>query len=151
MKEVYVTKEVEELFYEAIDGTQFEDKKECEKYENSAKCALLVKYKPLVIKETSDYELYKTGNDDDSVDIVKLRSKEDIDTLMQLYFYYQGQGEYQLKQALAIKSSCEKALETDDFLIIYRGYCDDNNYFYIRGTVTETCEHMIKLCKNETN
>ena len=151
MKEIYKTSTVKELFYEAVDGTTFKDKKECEKYENTAKCALLVKYKPLVVKETTEYTLYKTGNDEDAIDIVKLKSKEDIDTLMQLFFYYSGQGEYQLKRAPAIKSSCEKALETNDFLIIYRGYCDEDSHFYIRGTVKEIYENMIKCCCNETN
>lgn len=151
MKEIHKTTEVKELFYEAIDGTTFKDKKECEKYEESAKCALLVKYKPLIVKETTEYALYETGNDDDSIDIVKLKSKEDIDTLIQLYFYYNGQGKYQLEKAADMTNSCAKALETDDFLIIYRGYCDDDSYFYIRGTITEIYEHMIKFCKNETN
>lgn len=151
MKEVYITIEVKELFYEAFDGTTFKDKKECEKYEVSAECTLLTKYSPLIVKKTNEWELYNSGSDEETVHVVKLKSKEDIDTLIQLYFHYNGKSERTEKNAISMLKSCKKALETDDFLIIYRGYCDDNSHFYIRGTVTETYEHMIKLCKNETN
>lgn len=151
MKEVYVTKEVKELLYEAIDGTIFKDEAECKKYEESAECTLLVKYNPLVIKKTTEWELYKSGSDEETVHVVKLKSKEDIDTIIQLYFHYNRKSEQSEKNAIAMRKSCEKAFDTDDFLIIYRGYCNDNCNFWIRSTVTETYEHMIKFCKNETN
>ena len=44
--------------FEAVDGTRFSDKAECEVYERSAKGLLLSKYNKLVVKKSSDYNIF---------------------------------------------------------------------------------------------
>lgn len=149
MKETYITREVKELVYEATDGTQFKDKAECKKYEESAKCVLLTKYKPLVVKESNPDELFHNGSEDDILDVIKITKEEDIDTVMQLYFYYNS-NEYSKERAPKIKDLLSRALAENDLVIIYRGYYDDVNSFYIHGTLNSIFENIKNLC-NETN
>ena len=55
MKEISVEQKTYIRKWEAIDGTQFNSREDCEKYENSAKCVILAKYKDFVIKESDEY------------------------------------------------------------------------------------------------
>lgn len=83
MKKVDIEKTVIETLWEASDGTTFKDKEECEKYENSAKCVLLSKYKNWVIKSTNEYALFNAGCEENYIDII-LITKDRIDTILQL-------------------------------------------------------------------
>lgn len=143
MKETYVTREVKELFYEASDGTTFKDKSECKKYEESAKCVLLTKYKPLVVKESNPEELFHTGSEEEELDVIKIAKEEDIDIVMQLYFYY-NPSEYSKERAPKIKDLLARALTENDLVIIYRGYYDDMNSFWIQGTLNSIFEKIKK-------
>ena len=78
----YVTK------YEANDGTIFTTSEECQKYENSARAALLAKYKELEIKMISEYNLFGVGSEEYYVSVVKLRNESDVDLMTQLYFLF---------------------------------------------------------------
>ena len=51
MKEISVEKTLTVRKYEAVDGTLFDDKDECQRYENTARCVLLSKYNKLIIKK----------------------------------------------------------------------------------------------------
>ena len=63
MKEII--KEVKNTYtvYQAIDGTEFDSKEECKKYEDTAKCLLLTKYRPLVKKTVTEIDVFNTGSD----------------------------------------------------------------------------------------
>lgn len=88
MKEIQKTKEHIEYItiYQANDGTEFTNKEECEKYENSAHAVVRTKFLKLVIDKKTEYNLFNAGNDEDIVYLVKLNSQEDADAVLQLYY-----------------------------------------------------------------
>lgn len=148
MKPVEIEKITKVTHYEAIDGTTFTTKEECVRYEESAKCVLLSRYKGMVVKQTNEDAFYKAGSDEFELDIVKLKDDSSINIIMQLYHYY-NTGEYAKTHAESVEKSCARALEEDDFLIIYRGDSYDDR-FWVRGTRNELFEHINSIC-NETN
>lgn len=144
MKTVEIEQITKVLKYEAVDGTIFSTKEECVRYEESAKCVLFGKYKGLVVKETTEEALYKAGSDEYKVEIVKINEEKDVDAVMQLYYYY-NTSKYSIEQGEKMKESCLKALSEKDYLIIYRGYYDEDS-FWIRGTVGELISHIKESC-----
>lgn len=144
MKKIEVENVTKVIKYEAIDGTVFSTKEECVKYEESAKCVLFSKYKSLVVKETTESALYKAGSDD-RIDVIKINEEKDIDVVMQLYYYYNN-SDYALEQGEKIIKSCFKALSEKDYLIIYRGYEDEDD-FWIRSTIRELITHIKEFCQ----
>lgn len=143
MKQIEVENVTKVIKYEAIDGTVFSTKEECVKYEESAKCVLFSKYKSLVVKETTESALYKAGSDD-RIDVIKINEEKDIDVVMQLYYYYNN-SDYALKQGERMIKSCFKALSEKDYLIIYRGY-EDEDGFWIRSTIGELITYIKEFC-----
>ena len=133
--------------YEAIDGTRFSDKAECEIYEKSAKCLLLSKYNKLVIKKDFEYNIFGCGSEDDYVDIVKILCKEDIDVIMQTLGVISS---YMLKEDYKERyDKCQdilvKAWNEGDLVFIYRGY--DNNSFSIEETLSNRITNIAKACE----
>ena len=143
MKQIEVENVTKVTKYEAIDGTVFPTKEECIKYEESAKCVLFSRYKNLLVKATLELDLYKTSSDD-RIDVIKINEEKDIDVVMQLYYYYNNY-DYALKQGERMMKSCLKALLEKDYLIIYRGY-DDTEDFWIRCTIGELITHIKEFC-----
>lgn len=139
-----VSKEVTNTIYgwEAIDGTFFDNKEECQKYENSAKTVVLAKYNKLVIKSGSEDELFYIGCGDNIVDIVKLYEPNDVDVILQLYTLINGTpSEDSLNKQVA---RCKNALNTHDYLFISRGYDDD--YFWVMDTLTDRLNYIVNKC-----
>lgn len=139
-----VSKEVTNTIcgWEAIDGTFFENKEECKKYENSAKTVILAKYNKLVIKSGSEEELFYIGCGDNIVDIVKISKYSDIDVILQLYTLINGTpSEDSLNKQT---ERCERALDTRDYLFISRGYDDD--YFWVMDTLTDRLNYIASKC-----
>lgn len=81
IKEVIETKTYE--LYIASDGTEFTNKEECKRYEDTAKCVLLSKYKNWVIKSTNEWEIFDAGCEETYIDIIRV-SEDKIDTILQL-------------------------------------------------------------------
>lgn len=148
MKPIEIEKVTKVTHYEAIDGTIFTTKEECAMYEESAKCVLLSRYKGMIVKQTNEDDFYKAGSDEFKVDLVKLKDSSSINIIMQLYYYY-NTGKYAETHAESIEKSCARALEEDDFLIIYRGDGYDER-FWVKGTRSELFEHINSIC-NEAN
>lgn len=145
MKEVYV-EEVKKVFkYEAIDGTLFNSKEECIKYENSAKTAVKALYKKLIIKSIAETELFSVGSDDNTLELVKVKTQEDIKILLQMCYIYNITHESSLDR---ITKLATKAMETNDIIIIGRGYDDD--CFWIIDTKQDIINTFNNIC-NETN
>jgi hypothetical protein len=85
MKEIKNVKEQVFFTYEAIDGTTFEIKEECEKYEKTYKC-LLAKYKQIPKISCSGYNITNYSESKSYMfDIIKLRNDNDIDVIIQLF------------------------------------------------------------------
>lgn len=132
--------------YEAIDGTIFSDKAECEIYEKSAKCLLLSKYNKLVIKKDTEYNIFKCGDEYSYVDIVKILCREDIDIIMQLFGVINS---YMLEETNKEKYDkyqdiLVKAWNEADLVFIHRG--EDNNGFWIEGTLSSRISNIAKSC-----
>lgn len=132
--------------YEAIDGTRFPDKAECEIYERSAKCLLLSKYNKLVIKKDFEFNIFGCGSEDGYVDIVKILCREDIDVIMQTLgvinphmLREDNKERYDKYQDILIK-----AWDEDDLVFILRGY--DNDSFWIEGTLSDRIFNIAKAC-----
>lgn len=81
IKEVIETKTYE--LYIASDGTEFTNIEECKRYEDTAKCVLLSKYKNWVIKSTNELEIFDAGCEESYIDIIRV-SEDNIDTILQL-------------------------------------------------------------------
>ena len=139
-----VSKEVTNTIYgwEAIDGTFFDNKEECQKYENSAKTVILAKYNKLVVKSGSEEELFYIGCGDNTVDVVKISKYSDIDVILQLHTLINGTpSEDSLNKQI---ERCERALDTRDYLFISRGYDDD--YFWVMDTLTDRLNYIANKC-----
>lgn len=90
MKEIEekIKKEVVDthIYYEADDGTRFNSKEECSKYEDTVFCVLMARAKSFVIATDKEQSINPFDECDDSNFITLLPQKsEDIDILNQLY------------------------------------------------------------------
>lgn len=150
MKEIKKTIESYKYVYVAIDGTEFENKEECCKYEHSAKGVIVTKFLPLVVKQKTEFEIFGAGNDDSMISIVKLESKEDADIVLQLYLLnnpYMAKDDRK-KDLEAIASRIRRAAEQRDYIFIGHGYEGDD--FWFAGTRNEHIECLNKICEPET-
>ena len=142
IKEVKIT-------YTAIDGTEFINEEECRKYEETAECVLLSKYRPLVIKSTTEYDVFGVGSDDSTLEIVKINKPEDADILLQLYRLYNPhleKPEYK-KYIDAAAKKLSLALQGSGLVFVGRG-CDDD-YFWIIGSQESVMQVIKDACKPE--
>lgn len=82
--------------YEAADGTIFTDKKECEKYENSAAAMLLAKLVECEVARQMDTDWFDDSGDNEYRTVLPT-TQEHIDTLNQLFFIYNGRDKHEQK------------------------------------------------------
>lgn len=146
MKEI--TKETKSTYtvYQAIDGTEFNSKEECQKYEDTAKCLLLTKYKPLIKRTASEYDIFNTGSDEYMIDILQyLSSESDIDILIQLNRLYCGGKKLNDDFYNNMRSRLEKCLKNRDVILIGRGTeYDGYDNFFVLTTLQEITNNIIK-------
>ena len=83
MKEINVKVDVESVVtkYEAIDGTVFESRDTCEKYERSVLCAVKMRLRDMSLKVGNEYSIFGFGDDETEVLVVVPKSSEDIDKI----------------------------------------------------------------------
>lgn len=149
MKKITVEKTTKVTMYQAIDGTQFTTEDECRKYEESAKCVLLTKYRPLVLNSVVENELFKgSGSEEYEYDVVKINNEQDVETIIHLYMLYHRSDCYRSKDD-AIREKVTTAYKTRDILLIGRNACGDD-LFNIDYTRDELINNINKYC-NETN
>jgi hypothetical protein len=133
MKEISVEQKTYITKWEAADGTQFDSNKECEKYENSAKCVVFAKYRKFVIRESSEYDLFGVGTDDSGIDVVNVSSQEAVDIIFQAYCF--NHLVYSESDFDKIRNEILDAFNRKAILLIGRGYsCED---FWIMGTLED--------------
>lgn len=147
MKEIKKTIESYKYVYVAIDGTEFEDKEECRKYELSARGVLMAKFLPLVLKQKTEFQIFGAGNDDSMISIVKLESQADADIVLQLYLLnnnYMAKDDRK-KDLEAIASRINRAAEEKDCIFIGHGYEGDD--FWFAGTKNEHINGLNKICE----
>lgn len=146
MKEITKEKKSTYTVYQAVDGTEFNSIEECQKYEDTAKCLLLTKYKPLVKRTASEYDIFNTGSEEYMVDILQcLSSESDIDILIQLNrLYYSGRKSDDAFYD-KMRSKLEKCLKNRDIVLIGRGTeYDGYDTFYIFTTLQEITDNITK-------
>lgn len=93
MKQVTLKKEVvniiEEVKFQANDGTMFNDEKDCKIYEESYLGLLKAEYAKMEKVEMYESDFLKfTGSDDYLISIVKVNTDKDVDTLLKLNLYF---------------------------------------------------------------
>ena len=146
MKEI--TREVKSTYivYQAPDGTEFNSKEECKKYEDTAKCLLLTKYRPLVKKTVTEIDVFNTGSDEYMLDIIQcLRDEADIDVLIQLHRLYDRGRKINDDFYNNLRSRLEKCFEDKDIILIGRGTeYDGYDQFLILTTLQEISNKIAK-------
>ena len=146
MKPIEIEKVTKVTRYEAIDGTTFTTEEECVKYEDTAKCVLLTKYKPLVKRTASECDIFNTGSDEYMIDILQyLSSESDIDILIQLHKLYCSGRKFNDDFYDKMRSKLEKCLKNRDIVLIGRGTeYDGYDNFYILTTLQDITDNITK-------
>ena len=88
MKEIKTERSVYDIHYEAIDGTIFYNKEECEKYDHTAEAVLRQRFNGMIVKEGTEYSLFSMGNDDATVYAIRMETEAEATTMKQLWEYY---------------------------------------------------------------
>ena len=139
MKQITIEKTVNVTKWEASDGTTFETREECSKYEGTAKCVLYTRYKPLIKRSVDEYTL-GFGSEVNFVDVVEVKSEGDVNVIKQLWFHWHPSTNHDYRDSQMEK--IERAWKNEDILLIARGYEEDN--FYIIGTLSEYLDRIKK-------
>ena len=87
MKEIIKERIEKYKVYEAVDGTQFDLKEECEKYDNSAQGVIRGKLKPLIVNDKWNAWDLMGGNEDNQVIAVRVPYESSIDIVLQNYYF----------------------------------------------------------------
>ena len=146
MQEKKIEHKVYETLYEATDGTTFNSKEECEKYEQTAHAVLRTKFLKLVVEEKNEWELFGVGSDEDIVYAIKMNTQEDTDTVLQLYYM---DNPYVLRDEEAPKKYKERAFnlvntayKEQDILFVGENY---DGEIYIINTRANIIEDLQKI------
>lgn len=143
MKEIKNVKEEVFITYEAIDGTIFKVKEECEKYEKTCECLLMVKYNQIPKVSCSEYDITKyIGSEDFIFDIVKLRNDDDIDIIIQLFKLRHSNHAIEVFDSLY--ESLQKHMKLGSHILIERGNDYDDN-FYISPAIRTLEEFIMNM------
>ena len=151
MKEIKKERTITDTYYEAVDGTQFSSKEECQKYENTAKAVLREKFKKLIIEESTEYDFFSAGSDENTVYAVKMETEGDMDTVLQLYY---SDNPYVLREEDNCKKYKERAYNLvntafteNDILFVGENYEGDIYLISTRGNIIENLQKIDR--KNE--
>ena len=142
MKQIEIERTIKEIWYEAIDGTIFKDKAECEKYDNTAEAILRQRYQPLVLKNISEWDLFKCGSDEHYYDLVIVNNVNDVENILKLMLlHHKYLTTESSKDKLAeIEKLCTQAMREGDIILINRG-CD-NDSFWVSDTWNNRFNHI---------
>lgn len=119
MKAVKIEKTISEVKYQAADGKIFIKEEDCREYENTLKCIIRAKYNKLVVKHLKEYEIASFGNEDCYIDVVKLKSKEDVETIIHLINLY---SQHSFEEIEELMNSLNKIKgDKEDYLLMFAG------------------------------
>lgn len=137
--------------YVANDGTEFRDREECKKYEESALGVLMAKLRP-IISETNEYAVSGMGNDDSAVWVAKPATQDDVDTIMQIYLANEpSMMKEEYKETVEYRRAIvQRALDENDVLFIGRGYeCDSFWLIGTRNSIKEKLDSFLNAEKKD--
>ena len=116
--------------FQAVDGTEFSQKEECEKYEESALGVLRGKIKKLTVCEPQDAWTLMGGYDDHQVIAVKPQTETDVDTILQWYYLEHSYILNDSRKAMRkrLEEVITKAYKNKD-VILFGINCEKEYYF----------------------
>lgn len=148
MKEIKIENTVYTTQYEAIDGTRFTSKEECEKYDNTARAILKEKFRKLVVEEGTEETFFICGSDENATYAVKIASEEDADTVLQLYFidnpWILREGENRDSMRDRAFKMVDKAFKEKDILFVGENYEGETYLITTRNTLLEKLNNIDK-------
>lgn len=138
MKEFKIEKTVYESRYKAIDGEVFVYENDCKNYERTLKCITKAKYNKLIAKHLRESDIVSFANDENYIDVVKLKTKEDIETVTKLLLLYRN---YSVEGTEELMNNLTKIKEDkEDYLLLYAGNEYDEPYYSYLGSAKEFLE-----------
>lgn len=145
MKEVTKEQVQKYTVYEALDGTEFHDKAECLKYEESAKGVIRARIAKLTVGKANEWDLL-AGNDDHEIIGIKMQTGRDVEyvkqfLMMECYWYNNSPIERD-----KIFDIMEKAYDSDDIVLF--GINCDKDYYFINSRQT-IVDNLINFGKKE--
>lgn len=146
MKEVKEERKVFDTLYEAVDGTKFTSKEECQKYEESAKGVLKARFMKLVEYSDIESNIFSSGSDETTLYGVRLEEEKDKDVVLQLYLIdhsYLMREEYN-KWIERAKELIEFAYKHNDILLV--GENMDGEFF-----IADCCKKIVDKLYNRSN
>lgn len=143
MKEVTKEKVQKYTVYEALDGTEFHDKAECQKYEESAKGVIRARIAKLIVGRGNEWDLL-AGSDDHEVIGIKMQTGKDLECVKQfLLMECPWYAEVRLEEIFNIM---EKAYDNDDIALF--GINIDGDYYWINSR-QNIIDNLLNLGKKE--
>jgi len=150
MKEVTKerTKVEKYTVYEAVDGTEFNTREDCQAYDDSAKGVLRGKLKSLIVNDEWNGWDLMGGNEDNQVIAVAVPHEPDIDIIIQNYYcdhpwILQDSNVARKEKLVAAVNQAYK----DQDIILFGINCDDN--LYLIDTRNNIIDRLNKLDKKE--
>lgn len=151
MKKVTLKKEIvntiEEVKYQANDGTMFNNENDCKIYEESYLGILKAEYAKMEKVELYESEFFKfTGSEDYLLTIVKVNTDKDVDTLLKLNLYFHSWVRENEEKINEIKDKLEKSKGKKVIIgrgIKYKEKFEDEEFF-----VMESLEEWITRIMN---
>lgn len=149
MKEIVKEKPMVQkiTMFAANDGTEFFDREECRKYEESALGVLRSKIANLIVGKGNAWEVLG-GYDDNDLVAIKMEKPEDLDTVKQFFLmeqhWYNEEGQEESKNAKF--SIMDKAFKNNDYLIF--GINSDGDYYFI-NSCKGIIYNLMDLCNDE--
>jgi hypothetical protein len=138
--------------YESFDGSLFDTKEECEKYEKSAEGVLKLKFQDLIVDKQDAWDLMR-GYEDNDVIGIKLTKEEDKDTVLQFYLFLNphllNESERYKEWLEQYRSYINEAFEKKDLLLM--GINCEGDYYFIgpRNKFIENLKNFGKPVKSE--
>lgn len=148
MIELHKEKTVNYTAYQAIDGTIFNDKEECRKYEKSALAVLLSRYTSYVVNSGTEEDIFGHGSQDYIIDVAHVSDATVADTIFQLYALHNTywDKDTEKERTKRVRDRIQRAVLNKDYIFIGRGIDGDDD-FYIYETLGEVMDNIKKACK----
>lgn len=138
-----------DIYYQAVDGTEFTNPDECRKYEESAKGVLKAKLKEIILYSMRESNLFYTGSEEYTIHGVKIKVKKHADLVLQLYLLDNAwilKDEAHSKYIDRAKQLIQNALDNDEILLLGES-CEGD--FSILDTVKNVVDRLYNGIKQE--
>ena len=150
MKEVTKERVQKYTVYQAVDGTEFNTREECQEYDNSAKGVLRGKLKDLIVNDKYNGWDLMGGDEDHNIIAVKVPTEADIDIVLQNYYldnpWILQDGREELRNELIL--AVNQAYREQD-VILFGINCDAD--LYCIDTRKNIIDRLNKLDRKEAD